>query len=150
MSTSSPTVRPPTATDADQMLRRILRIDGWSTGAFGVVMLAGSSWLSGPLGLPMSWSVPFGVAMLGGAAALGLIAGHPRIRWRHGAAVVAGNLLSGVALLVITATGLVPLTGAGVAFMVSGALVVTTYAAIEFVGLRRLPRVGDAHAEEAL
>ncbi|TQM03867.1 hypothetical protein [Pseudonocardia kunmingensis] len=146
MSTAVPTTRPqfPTGGD-DRLLRRILRIDAWSTGAFGVVMLAGAEPLSGPLGLPTSWSVPFGVAMLGGAAALGLIAGRPRIPWRHGAAVVAGNLLSGVALLVLTATGLVPLTGAGVAFMAAGAVVVGVYAAIEFVGVRRL-RGADARA----
>ena len=139
MSTAVPTTRPQSPTRGDdRLLRRILRIDAWSTGAFGVVMLAGAGPMSGPLGLPTSWSVPFGVAMLGGAAALGLIAGHPRIPWHHGAAVVAGNLLSGVALLVLTASGLVPLTGAGVAFMIAGALVVGGYAAIEFVGVRRL------------
>jgi hypothetical protein len=146
VNTAPSTVRPPFPTGGDdRLLRRILRVDAWSTGAFGVVLLAGARPLSGPLGLPTSWSVPFGVAMLGGAAALGLIAGHPRIPWRHGAAVVAGNLLSGVALLVLTATGLVPLTGAGVAFMIAGAVVVGGYAAIEFVGVRRL-RGADVRA----
>jgi hypothetical protein len=132
--------RPQPAPENDGPLRRMLRIDAWSTGAFGVVVLAGSGPLSAPLGLPTSWSVPFGVAMLGGAAALGLIAGYPRIREGHAAAVVAGNLLSGAALLVLAGTDVIPLTGLGVAFMAAGAVVVTTYAVLEFLGLRRLRR----------
>ena len=35
--------------------------------------------LRDPLGLPAAWSIPFGIAMLGGAAALLLIAGYPDI-----------------------------------------------------------------------
>jgi hypothetical protein len=148
--TSVPLVdRPRSAPDGDGPLRRMLRIDAWSTGAFGVVVLAGSGLLSAPLGLPTSWSVPFGVAMLGGAAALGLIAGYPTIKERHAAAVVAGNLLSGAALLVLAGTDLIPLTGPGVAFMVAGALVVTTYAVLEFLGLRRLRRSSAARTGQA-
>ncbi|WP_246080597.1 hypothetical protein [Nonomuraea mesophila] len=115
--------------DASRRLRLILRIDGWSTAVFGVVMLAAGPALSGPLGLPTAWSVPFGVAMLGGAAALGLIAGYPRIPPRHAAFVVAGNALSCVALLLLAFSGLIPLTGLGVAFLLAGALVVAVYAA---------------------
>ncbi len=123
---------------ASDLLRRILRIDGWSTAVFGVVLLAGSGPLAEPLGLPTAWSIPFGVAMLGGAAALGLIAGHPLISPRHGAFVVAGNTLSCILLLVIVLTGIIPLTGLGVAFMLVGALVVATYATLELIGLQRL------------
>ncbi|WP_049575048.1 hypothetical protein [Nonomuraea sp. SBT364] len=122
--------------DATEPLRRILRIDGWSTAVFGVVMLAAAQPLSGPLGLPTAWSVPFGVAMLGGAAALGLIAGYPRIPARYVAFVVAGNALSCVALLVLVFADVLPLTGLGVVFMLTGALVVAVYAGLEFVGYR--------------
>ncbi|MEO3806591.1 hypothetical protein [Nonomuraea sp. B1E8] len=127
-----------TRTDASVRLRQILRVDGWSTAVFGVIMLAGAQALSGPLGLPTSWSIPFGVAMLGGAAALGLIAGYPQIPPRHAAFVVAGNTLSCVALLVLAFSGLIPLTGLGVAFLLAGALVVAVYAALELMGLRQL------------
>ncbi|MFI7442839.1 hypothetical protein [Nonomuraea indica] len=120
------------------LLRKVMRIDGWSTAVFGVVLLAGAAPLSGPLGLPVSWSVPFGVAMLGGAAALGLIAGYPRIPVRHAVCVVAGNAVSCVALLALLVSGLLPLTGLGVAFLLSGAVVVAVYAGLEYAGLRRL------------
>ena len=122
---------------APDLLRTVLRIDAWSTAVFGVFLLASGPWLSGPLGLPTTWSVPFGVTMLGGAAALALIAGYPQIPARLAMTVVAGNLLSGVALVLLTASDLLPLTGFGVVFMLSGATVVVVYAAIEYVGYRR-------------
>ncbi|MER5423863.1 hypothetical protein [Streptosporangium roseum] len=137
MSTPTGTARRP-GIDTSAPLRTILRIDGWSTAVFGVVVLAAAQSLSGPLGLPTAWSVPFGVAMLGGAAALGLIAGYPRILVRHVAFVVAGNALSCVALLALAFADVIPLTGFGVAFMLVGALVVAVYAGLEFAGLRRL------------
>lgn len=136
---STPTATAPrTGADPSDRLRTILRIDGWSTALFGVLMLAAGRALSDPLGLPTTWSVPFGVAMLGGAAALGLIAGYPRIPARYAAFVVAGNALSGAALLVLAFTDVLPLTGLGVAFILIGALVVAVYAGLEFIGLRRL------------
>ncbi|MFB4318513.1 hypothetical protein [Actinomadura sp. 21ATH] len=132
------------ATDTDRLpaaedgaLRTILRIDGWSTAAFGAVLLAAAAPLSGPLGLPTAWSVPFGVAMFGGAAALNLIAGYPRIRARHAALVVAGNALSGALLILIAFSGVIGLTAWGVAFLLVGAAVVVTYAALELRALRR-------------
>ncbi|MEV0370911.1 hypothetical protein AB0I10_13925 [Streptomyces sp. NPDC050636] len=138
MSTATMT-GPRSASDstASDLLRASLRIDSWSTAAFGVVMLVGSTWLSDPLGLPTTWSIPFGIAMLGGAAALALIAGYPQIPPRLAATVVAGNLLSCVALLLLAFTGAIPLTGLGIAFMVVGAVVVAIFAELELVGLRR-------------
>ncbi|MGX1881551.1 hypothetical protein [Streptomyces sp. NPDC055287] len=128
----------------DSQLRTSLRVDSWSTAAFGVVLLAGGNWLSGPLGLPVTWSVPFGIAMLGGAAALALIAGAPRIPSRPVMAVAVGNALSCVALLLIAFTGVVPLTGLGIAFMVVGAVVVAVFAGLEYAGHRRAGSAGPA------
>ncbi|GAB3144514.1 hypothetical protein GCM10027290_23030 [Micromonospora sonneratiae] len=135
-----PTMTAPRTVDgrpAPALLRTVLLIDAWSTLVFGVILLAGGSWLSGPLGLPTTWSVPFGVAMLGGAAALGLIAGYPRIPARLALTVVAGNLLCGVALVLLTVADLLPLTGFGTVFVLFGAVLVVVGAALEFVGYRR-------------
>ncbi|MFI7618672.1 hypothetical protein ACIBP6_46355 [Nonomuraea terrae] len=79
-----------------------------------------------------------------GAAVLGLIAAHSQIPARYVAYVVAGNALSCAALLVLAFADVIPLTGLGVAFLLTGALVVAVYAALEYVGLRRLPRGGSA------
>ncbi|MBN6041176.1 hypothetical protein [Amycolatopsis sp. 195334CR] len=121
------------------LLRGSLRFDGWGTAAFGVVMLAGGRWLTGPLGLPSTWFVPLGIAMVGGAAALGLIAGYPRIPPRLAACAIAGNALSAVAILALLILNLLPLTGLGVAFLLAGAAWVTTFAALAFLGLKRSP-----------
>lgn len=128
------------APTTDDLLRRTLRVDGWGTGVFGVLMLAGAAPLREPLGLPTSWSVPFGVAMLGGALVLLLVAGYPRISPRHATVVVAGNSVGVVAMIVLAFSGLIDLTGVGIAFFLSGAGIVAVFAALEFAGLRRLLR----------
>ncbi|MEU4841467.1 hypothetical protein [Nocardia testacea] len=125
-------------TTSDDLMRRTLRLDGWGTGVFGVLMLAGAVPLQDPLGLPTSWSIPFGVAMLGGATALLLIAGYPVISPRHGTGVVVFNSVCVLGLLALPFSGLLELTGAGVAFVSSGALVVAVFAALEYTGLRRI------------
>ncbi|MFD0362623.1 hypothetical protein ACFQZZ_14345 [Nocardia sp. GCM10030253] len=119
-------------------LRSALRVDGWSTGAFGVVMLAGAVGLRAPLGLPTAWSIPFGVAMLGGALALLLIAGYPEISPRQATGVVAVNALSAVGMVALAFSGLIDLTGLGIAFMLAGATVVAVFACLEYTGLRRV------------
>ncbi|GAA5074237.1 hypothetical protein [Nocardia iowensis] len=119
------------------LLRTTLRVDGWSTGAFGIVMLAGAAPLRDPLGLPTTWSIPIGVAMLGGALALLLIVGMPEIPFRHACAVVAVNALSAVGMVALALSGLIELTGLGVAFLFIGATVVAAFAVVEFTGVRR-------------
>ncbi|WP_328411167.1 hypothetical protein [Nocardia sp. NBC_00403] len=121
-------------------LRSALRVDGWSTGGFGVVMLAGAVALRDPLGLPTTWSIPFGIAMLGGALALLLIAGYPDISPRQATAVVTVNALSAVGMVALTFSGLIDLTRLGVAFMLIGATVVAVFACLEYTGLRRVGR----------
>ncbi|WP_280400774.1 hypothetical protein [Nocardia carnea] len=125
---------------ADGLLRRALRVDGWSTAVFGVLMSAAAVPLRDPLGLPTSLSIPFGMAMLGGGLVLILLAGHPVISARHAAAVVAVNTLSVLGMAGSAASGLLPFTAAGVAFVLVGAVVVAIFAGWEYVGLRRILR----------
>ncbi|WP_329406098.1 hypothetical protein OG563_30770 [Nocardia vinacea] len=118
-------------------LRTVLRLDGWGTGVFGVVMLAGAAALSGPLGLPTAWSIPFGVAMVGGGLALLLIAGYPDLVPSHAVAAIGVNMVSALALVVLPFSGLLDLTGLGVAFLLIGAVWVAVFAALEVSGVRR-------------
>lgn len=133
------TVTTPAPSTRDDLLRRVLRVDGWGTGAFGILMLAAAAPLRDPLGLPTSWSIPFGVAMVGGGLVLLLIAGYPVISRRYATAVVAVNTVSVLGMLVLAASGLLPLTAAGVVFLLAGAAVVAVFAAVESLGLRRMP-----------
>ncbi|WP_062990354.1 hypothetical protein [Nocardia anaemiae] len=118
-------------------LRAVLRLDGWGTGVFGVIMLAGAASLSGPLGLPTTWSIPFGVAMIGGGLALLLIAGYPELVPSHAVAAIGVNVVSALALVLLAFSGLLDLTGLGVAFLLIGALWVAVFAALEVSGVRR-------------
>lgn len=102
-------------------LRGSLRIDGWGTGVAGLVMLAGGPWLSGPLGLPSGWFAPVGIVLLGGAVALLVIAARPQIPPVPVGIAIVGNALSGAAILLALGSGLVPLTGWGVAVLFAGA-----------------------------
>ncbi|MGK8505392.1 hypothetical protein [Nocardia asiatica] len=119
-------------------LRSALRVDGWSTGVFGGVLLAGAGSVRDPLGLPIGWSIGFGLVMLGGAVALLSIAGRPAISARHARAVVAVNAVSAVGMLVLAGSGALALTGLGVAFLLVGAAVVAVFAGLECAGLRGL------------
>ncbi|WP_040776243.1 hypothetical protein [Nocardia pneumoniae] len=119
-------------------LRTALAVDGWSTGIFGGVLVAGSAFLRDPLGLPIGWSISFGVIMLGGALVLLMIARYPAISARHAQAVVAVNAISVVAMIALAGCGVLPLTGLGVAFLLVGAVAVALFAGLECAGLRRL------------
>ncbi|MGW4501334.1 hypothetical protein ACWENR_22310 [Micromonospora sp. NPDC004336] len=127
----------PAAGGSDLLLRRSLRLDGYGTAVFGLVMLVGGRWLSGPLGLPGVWFVPIGGAMLVGAAALVVIARRPRIPARSANTAVAVNVLSGVLMLPVAFAGVLPLTRLGVAFLLAGAAWVLTFAALASAGQRR-------------
>ncbi|MFD3701642.1 hypothetical protein ACFWUP_00690 [Nocardia sp. NPDC058658] len=118
-------------------LRTALRVDGWSTGVFGAFLLATAPLLRDPLGLPTSWSIPFGVGMLGGAAVLLLIARHSRPPARLAAVVVAVNALSAVLMVELAVIDVIPLTNGGRVFLLAGATFVASFAVLEFVGLRR-------------
>ncbi|MEU1959267.1 hypothetical protein [Nocardia sp. NPDC019304] len=127
-----------TSARRDAFLRFALRVDGWSTGVFGAVLLAGARLLREPLGVPTGWSVAFGVVMLGGALVLLSIARRPAVAARYAGAVVVVNALSAAGMIGLAGSGVFALTGPGVAFLLAGAAAVATFAGLEFAGLRRL------------
>ncbi|NNH71492.1 hypothetical protein HLB23_16745 [Nocardia uniformis] len=137
------TTTTPTPTQRDtgpRFLRTALRVDGWGTGVFGVFLLATAPLLREPLGLPLPWSIPFGIAMLAGAAAILRIAVHAEIPTRFVNTVVAVNAMSALAMVVLVFATVIPLTAWGIAFMLTGAAVVAVFATLEYVGLRRQNR----------
>ncbi|MFD7432923.1 hypothetical protein ACFV6Z_38560 [Streptomyces sp. NPDC059818] len=127
---------------SDRFLRLVLRVDSVSTAVMAAALIAASGPLGAATGMPVAFSVGFGLYQLGGAAALALIAGYPAIPAGLVWAVIGVNLCSAVACLVVAATDFVPLTGFGVVFMLIGALVVAVYAVLEYAGLRRMTAAG--------
>jgi hypothetical protein len=114
-------------------LRVSLRADGVGTGIFGVLVLAGGQRLADVIGVPGSWIVPIGASMLGGAVLLLIFSGHPALP----RLAVAVNVVAGIAMVGLTVSGVLPLTGRGVAFMLAGAAWVATFAVLVLVLLRR-------------
>jgi hypothetical protein len=127
-----------TTADAQTRLRGLLRLDAAACAAFGVLMTAGAPLVDRFLGLAPSWAVPFGVYLLGCAAALALVAGYPRLVRGQVIGVVANNAVAAAAMAALPFTGLVDLTLAGYALMLGGAALVAVFAVAEEVGVRRL------------
>ncbi|MEC3914859.1 hypothetical protein [Nocardia sp. CDC160] len=113
-------------------LRPALRLDAWSTGIFGLTLLTTAPLLRDPLGIPTAVSMLFGLGMLGGAAALALIATRPTIPAPLATGVASVNALSGVGMIALADIDLLPLTIWGRAFLAIGALVVFVFATLEY------------------
>ncbi|GAA0948520.1 hypothetical protein [Actinocorallia libanotica] len=140
MSTQTGALHRPATADASTLLRRVLWLDGVSTAAVGVLLLAAARTFEDLLGLPVAWGVPLGVGLLGWALAVVLIVDNADISPRHVAVVIGGNALSAAGLVALALTDLVPLTGLGVGFMLLMAVIVAAYAELQFTGLRRATR----------
>ncbi|MET9214565.1 MULTISPECIES: hypothetical protein [Mycobacteriales] len=110
-------------------LATVLRVDGWSTALFGVALTVSAPLLRAPLGLPTPLSLLFGVVMVAGGAALLAIA--RRGPHRYARPVVAVNAASALGMTALACSGLLPLTGLGIGFLLAGAALVATYAALE-------------------
>ncbi|MCX4658218.1 hypothetical protein [Streptomyces uncialis] len=134
--------RPVRPVSAPDLLRTGLRADAWSTAVLGAVLLFGGERIGDPLGLPLAWSVAFGIGMLAGAAVLALIARRRPIAAGLGWTAVTVNTGCAAAMLVLAFVDALPLTVAGKVFMVVGALVVGGFAAVYVVALRRSARSG--------
>ncbi|MFJ7417393.1 hypothetical protein ACIQXD_02120 [Streptomyces uncialis] len=134
--------RPVRPVSAPDLLRTGLRADAWSTAVLGAVLLAGGERIGDPLGLPLPWSVAFGIGMLAGAAVLALIARRRPIPAGLGWTAATVNTVCAAAMLLLAFVDVLPLTVAGKVFMVVGALVVGGFAAVYVVALRRPARSG--------
>ncbi|MFD5177130.1 hypothetical protein ACFWM1_15055 [Nocardia sp. NPDC058379] len=119
-------------------LTTVLRVDGWSTALFGVVLTVSAPLLREPLGLPTPLSLLFGVVLVAGGAALLAIA--RRGPHRYARPVVAVNAASALGMTALACSGLLPLTGLGVGFLLTGAALVAMYAALEGAALRVVVR----------
>ncbi|MCP9957568.1 MULTISPECIES: hypothetical protein [Streptomyces] len=137
--TYAPTLRDtsPSPVRSARFLRTVLRVDGVSTAVTGAVLVAAAGPLGTATGMPVAFSVVFGVLQLCGAAVLLGIARRPVPRPPLVRGVVAVNGVSAVACAAVAFGGVLPLSGFGVVFMSAGALVVAVYAVLEWAGLRR-------------
>src|SRR5262245_49370653 len=117
------------------MLRRVLEYDAVASGAMGTLLAVGADLLEAPLGVPAGFGRELGIGLVVYAAVVWLIAARGS---RGGAgAVVGANWLWAVASVAVVVTGVLPLTGLGIAFVLAQAAVVMLLGDFQFMGLRR-------------
>lgn len=126
------------ATGSDGFARLALRLDAVVTGLNGIAYLALATVLESFFGVPTAVQYPVGVFLL--LYSLGVLAlGTRKEINRTGlTAVIVANLLWVVLSLVAVGSGLLSPTGVGAVWTVLQSLVVGGFAALQYVGLKRL------------
>jgi hypothetical protein len=117
------------------LLRVSFRIDAVVSAAFGALLLVGGPLLADLLGAPLAVLWPVGAVSL--AYVLWLTERRPYVGAGTTWIVIALNTSWAAASVVLVAFGWLPLTGLGTAFVLLQALIVATFADLQFIGLRR-------------
>ncbi|KUH93643.1 hypothetical protein AU189_15390 [Mycolicibacterium acapulense] len=121
----------------DSLLRVALRADATLCGGLGLVIAMAADPLSRLSGLSATSEWIGGAALVGYGAALFLAAGASDVR-RVGVGVLVGNIVFTLAVAAVLATGLLPLTEAGVAGIAGFTAVTLAFAYAQYLGVRRL------------
>jgi hypothetical protein len=123
---------------ANARLHLVLRIDAIASGASGVLLLIGGQVLADLFGIPTGLLVPVGFLLLAYAAALWFTETRPNLNASAVQAIVAANALWIVTSVLVVVLGWFPLTGLGVAFVLTQAAAVAILADLEFTSLRQV------------
>ena len=118
-------------------LRQVLIADAATSAASGMLMFAGSSFLTGTLGLPTSLLSYAGIVLLPFAALVAYAAARPSLPRLAVWAVIACNALWTVDSVALLLSGWVAPNALGQAFVIAQALVVALLAELEYLGMRR-------------
>ncbi|MEY8014925.1 MULTISPECIES: hypothetical protein [Mycobacterium] len=119
----------------DSLLRFAMRADATVTGLCGLAVAFAADPLSSLTGLPSGVEYGLGAAFVLYGLVVFSLAAVPRPR-RAGASVVVANVAC--TLAAVLAADLVPMTGLGVAAMLGSAVYTTAFAALQYLGVRRL------------
>lgn len=115
----------------DSLLRFAMRADATVTGLCGLAIAFAADPLSSLTGLPSGVEYGLGAAFVLYGLVVFSLAAVPNPR-RAGAGVVGANVACTLA------ADLVPMTGLGVAAMLGSAVYTTVFAALQYLGVRRL------------
>ncbi|VEG39157.1 Uncharacterised protein [Mycolicibacterium flavescens] len=121
----------------DSLLRVALRADATLCGGLGLVIAMAADPLSRLSGLSATSEWIAGAALVGYGAALFLAAGMSDVR-RVGVGVLVGNIVFALVVTAVLATGVLPLTEAGVAGIAGFTAVTLAFAYAQYLGVRRL------------
>ncbi len=122
-----------------RFLRNVLLADAASGLGSGVLQLLFTGTMASMLGLPAALLTGTGVFLLAFAAALAFLATRQPVPRGPVWLVVAGNFGWAAGCVVLLASGIYPLTAAGMAYVLVHAVTVILMAELEWMGLRRAP-----------
>lgn len=137
ITTGTVAARAATAGTESQLLRFALRADATLCAGVGLFVAMAADPLARLSGLSPTAEWAFGAALVAYGALLYLSARVADVRL-VGVGVLAGNIVFAVATTVVLAAGWLPLTGFGVAATVALTAVTLGFAALQYLGIRRL------------
>lgn len=127
----------PLSDSTDSLLRFALRSDATLCAALGLLVAMAADPLARLSGLSSTSEWVSGAALVGYGALLYVLAAVPDVR-RVGLGVVAGNVGFAVAVAAVLIGDWLPLTPSGVVLTVSFTVVTLAFAAVQYLGVRRL------------
>ena len=125
------------ATGGDSLLRFALRADATLCAGLGLLIAMTADPLSRLSGLSATSEWIGGAGLVAYGVALYALAGLPGVR-RVGVGVLVGNIAFAVAVVVVLAAGVLPLTELGVVATVAFTTVTLAFAYAQYLGVRRL------------
>ena len=128
------------ATTRDGLLRLALRADAAISAVAGLPLLLAGGPLADELGPPSVLLRLLGAAFVAYGVAVWLVAARPVIPRGAALAVIVGNALGAILVIVDLVEGWLTLTTAGVVVTIVLALHLTVFADLQFLGLRRASR----------
>lgn len=125
------------AAPEDSLLRFAMRVDATLTGAIGFVIAAVANPLAAWTGTTPTQAYLLGAAFVGCGLVVFVLAASSDLH-RVGIGVAATNAVCTLAVLAVVVAGMLPLTGAGIAATVAVAGYTGAFAALQYLGVRRL------------
>ena len=119
------------------VLRRVLLADAVVSGGAGLLMVGGTSFLTPVLAVPESLLRVAGLVLLPYAAGVAYLATRPQLQRIAVWVVITSNALWALDSIVLLLTGWVAPTAFGAAVVLTQALVVASFAALQYQGLRQ-------------
>lgn len=118
-------------------LRRVVQLDAAATGATGLLLLGGTSFLHSLLNLPVSLLTYAGIFSVGWALTLGIASLRERLSQSFVWTIIIANVAWVIGSVALLVSGYVSPSFLGYAFVIAQALAVDIFAALQFFGLRR-------------
>ena len=138
MTAVTPLATRPIYDSTDSLLRFAMRLDATLSGAIGLFIALMADSLSSLTGLSSVAEFCGGALLVVGSLAVYGLAAAPDLR-RVGIGLIVANLVLTVAVLVVVAAGVLPLTETGVAATLATGGYFALMGYLQYLGVRRLP-----------